>query len=362
MDLAHVNLWAPDAKLVVHEGGSTREVPPPKLPAYKGHLTNVTRHGPGASVTATVRPGGTLHIHIYEDGQDVVLESASGFNSVPQNKASIPVNGYILYNTSSVLDSALAKDEVLHHSSTPLPGLHVPHRTTHDDHGHHHIGRRLSHGITHYLPTGPPYGRLHTCPAQPTFYSNKIGIVADWGFSLATGGTQASVLAEISSIITQTNAIFSDQVGVDFSLGTVVINLDGTGSPASTGPNFKPTPAGTRNTCTDATGATIVDAYTSVPALDSSNPSATLNVDVKGAPDKLLGRLANWVGNGAPACEGCSHWHLLTDCLPVVAGAGGVTVGLAFTGVGCDSLSSRRGQVTDSGSACSATSEGCDVR
>ena len=142
MDLAHVNLWAPDAKLVVHEGGSTREVPPPKLPAYKGHLTNVTRHGPGASVTATVRPDGTLHIHIYEDGQDVVLESASGFNSVPQNKASIPVNGYILYNTSSVLDSALAKDEVLHHSSTPLPGLHVPRRTTHDDHGHHHIGRR----------------------------------------------------------------------------------------------------------------------------------------------------------------------------------------------------------------------------
>ena len=130
------------------------------------------------------------------------------------------------------------------------------------------------------------------------------------------------------------------------------MNLDANGSLAATGPNRGPAISGSRDSC----GADLVDGYTQESAitLEAGSVGQTATVQVRGGAGKMLGRLANWVGTSSPWCEGCSHWHLLTDCFPPAG-----TVGIAFGSTSCQPLVSRRGYVTDSGSACGDT---CDVK
>lgn len=335
MDLNQVDVWAADARLIVNEGGQSSELTAsslPRIPVYRGRLANQSTVGGG--VSAVVLADSTLRVHVYEAGEDLVLESADHFDRAP----TLARDDYIVYRTPSMGEHGT--DEVLHQSDVPKLGLHSAEEGVEDP------GRQLS--LLNTLPTGPPFGRLSSCVASPAFYTNKIGILVDRGFAGAAGGTTSAVTSEVASVITQTNVIFTDQVGVEFSLGTLIVNLDASASLASGGPNFAPTSSGTR-TC----GGDLDESYTSRSVLQYGTTSTMVTVEEKGGASKLLGHLANWVGLSGPVCSGCSHWHLLTDCFPPSG-----TVGIAYTGVSCNALQSKRGVVSDSGSACS----GCDVR
>ena len=226
IDLHHVQLWAGAALLVVNEKGRSNTPPLPRLFAFQGRLHNASGLL-GGGVSAVVLADGTMRVHIYEDGEDIVLESARHFDgrSGGTSAPSAPLDDdYIVYRSSD-LTSGGATDEVLHHSPVPLRGLHA------------NDGRRrqLSSEGGGFLPTGPPYGRLTNCPASPSFYTNNIGIVVDEGFASVVGGTTAAVTAEVASIISQTNLIYADQVGVVFAIGTLIINLDDSASFADGG-------------------------------------------------------------------------------------------------------------------------------
>ncbi|KAL1496766.1 hypothetical protein AB1Y20_014355 [Prymnesium parvum] len=318
-DLRRVELWAAGAKLLVNERGVTTDTPLPRLPAFRGHLANVSGSG---GVSAALLADGTLRLHVFEAGHDLLLEAAAGGGGEG-----------VVYDGLAA-EAARGTDEVLHHSATPLQGAHAP------------TGRRAL-STLNTLPSGPPYGRLSSCLAQPALSTTNIGIVVDWGFSAAVGGSLAAVSAEVASLLTQTNVIFNDQVGVDLALGTLLVNLDDSATLAAGGPNYKPSTSGTRDTC----GAALLDAYTTESMAASSG--GTVSVEVAGGPFKLLGRFSNWVGASAPACTRCSHWHLLTDCFPAPG-----TVGIAFTSASCERLVSSRGKAADAAAACAA----CDVR
>ena len=109
-----------------------------------------------------------------------------------------------------------AHDELLHASTRPVLGIHAPDQ-------HHEVdsldGRLLS--VLNTLPTGPPYGRLSSCPASPTFYNTKVGIVVDMGYASVVGGTLSAVNSEIASMITQTNVIL--RAAFTFSLPLLAI-------------------------------------------------------------------------------------------------------------------------------------------
>ena len=335
MDLYQVDVWATASRLIVNEGGQSLDLAPPHLPVYRGHLANQSNAGGG--VSGVVLADGTLRVHVYEDGEDAIFESTERF----EDASTLELGSYIVYRTT--VDEAGAEDEVLHHSAMPRLGVHLSKERQRSEKDAH---RRLS--LLNTLPTGPPYGRLSSCPAAPSFYTNKIGIVVDHGFASAVGGTTSAVTSEVASIIVQTNVIFADQVGIEFLLGTLVVNLDASATLADGGPNFAPTSSGTR-TC----GGDLDEGYTSRTVPLNGALSTFLTVEQKGGPDKLLGHFSNWIGLSAPTCSGCSHWHLMTDCFPPAG-----TVGIAFQGVGCNALTSRRGVVSDSGTTCSD----CDVR
>ena len=219
VDLRRVSLWRVGSKLLVHEAGTSTDYQElPTLPAFQGHLRNGSGTG---GVSATILPGDLLRMHIYEDGHDIAFESAMHFDTSATPTLTSASN--IVFRTPA-LKGADHEDEVLHHSSRPLMGLHLPEdpaqpagrRRTERS-----AARRLSALGT--LPTGPPYGRLSGCVSSPAYYTNKIGLVVDHGFASVAGGTLTAVLAELASLITQTNVIYSDQVGVEFALGTVVV-------------------------------------------------------------------------------------------------------------------------------------------
>ena len=370
IDLDHINLWAPGAKLIVNQNGVSSELAPPRVPTFRGRLTNGTT---GGSVGATVLGDGTLRMHVYDAGNDLIVESASVFfDGVGSALPSLHLGDHIVYNDVKEMAGASAFDDALQHSSVerhqaPIVGFGV----------HDRRRRRLRSMILSNqsatattaqqrrrlpdsLPTGPPYGRMNNgvdaCPATPTYYTNIIGIVADHGFAAASvhpaTATTANVLTAIGAIITSTNTIFVDQVGIEFSMGTTIINLDATASLAAGGPNYKPStsPANARNLC----GAEVSTGYYEYDIALPSGASSPVNVEIKEGHSKMLGRLSNWVGLSAPTCSGCSHWHLLTDCYPAAG-----TVGVAWTDVACEPLNSQRGVFTDTGTSCGDT---CDVK
>ena len=231
----HVNLWADDAKLFVNEGGNTRQLSLPRLPSFRGHLlTNTSSVGStgGAGGASAVVMGGMLRMHIYEDGHDVVLDSAARFDtsSDPELRES---GSMILYPSAKRVgvsgggggggggdggDGGRRRSERGgrggggERSEEGLKGgpAAVPsHRQTSSLNGL--PSHRQVSSLNSSLPLGPPYGRLSSCPSSG-FYTSKIGIMVDHGFSAAVGGTEQSVLAEIASIFGQTNLIYHDQV------------------------------------------------------------------------------------------------------------------------------------------------------
>ena len=342
--LRRISLWGSGARLIINEGNTTREPALPTLPTFKGHMVNTTGT---EGVSAVVMPDGAVRLHIFEAGMDLVLRPAREFDL---RSTTLTEGDSILYASEAPPQHHLGDDAALHHNPVgkPTKGLHAPPRVASPGVRKRH--RSLSTLGT--LPSGPPYGRMWSCPASG-YYTSKIGVVVDWGFSSAVGGTEAAVLAELASLISQTNVIFVDQVGVEFALGAVVINLDNSGSPAATGPNYGPSSAGTRNSC----GAAVSDPYTSTKASDGDNNGAQVDIRVRGGPTKMLHLLSKWVGDSAPVCAGCSHWHLLTHCFPAITSAA-TTIGLAFTSASCEALSSSRAVVFDSGGACGGT---CDI-
>lgn len=60
------------------------------------------------------------------------------------------------------------------------------------------------------LPTGPPYGRLSSCPPQPALHDLRLGLVADRGYVAAHGGAAATV-DEVAHVVNLANAIYMDQ-------------------------------------------------------------------------------------------------------------------------------------------------------
>ena len=333
IDLEYDNLWAVGAKLTVLQGDVTHDRPLPRLPTFRGHLTN--HSGAAGAVSATFYQDGSVRVHIYEGDEDVIVESASRFDTAMA--PALNPSDHVLFRTS--LDYPLGgTDEELHHSSVPVIGLHE-----HELHRPHR--RELS--LLNTLPNGPPYGRLSSCVASPALYTNNIGMVADSGFTSVVGGTESAVLAALASYVSDMNTIWEDQVGIRFLIGATIINLDTTGASGYTGPNEAPSSSGSRDSC----GPDYVDAYSSRTV--EGPGGAIITVDVQGGAGKLLATFANWVGLADPTCIGCSHWHLLTDCFPVPG-----TIGIAYTGFSCAPLNSRRGVVSDSGTTCSD----CDVR
>jgi hypothetical protein len=271
MSLHRVDVWAPDARLIVNERGQSKSLSLPRSPVYRGRLSNQD-DVVGGGVSSVVLADGTLRVHVYEDGEDLIIESAEHFE---HGAASFNLGDHIIFRDTSVEEHA--PDAPLHHSSVPLPGVHAPEAGG----SHRHLQSQLN-----TLPTGPPYGRLSGCPAAPAFYTSKIGIVVDHGFASAVGGgtvTAPVVTTEVSSIITQTNVIYADQVGVEFSLGTLIINLDASASLAAGGPNYAPAFPGNRS-C----GGDLSEGYTSRSVLQWGTSSTMVTVEEKGGAGKLL--------------------------------------------------------------------------
>ena len=100
----------------------------------------------------------------------------------------------------------------------------------------------------------------------------------------------------------------------------------------------------------------IAGEYTEELGLDKDGKEIT--VDVATETGKLLDRFARWV-NQAPECKGCSHWHILTDCMPAIPG-NGITenVGLAESSSSCKRLVGRPTRLGDSGNVC----DNCEIR
>ncbi|KAL3926958.1 MAG: hypothetical protein SGPRY_003052 [Prymnesium sp.] len=331
VQLNRLPLWGPGGKLLVSKGGERTSLPLPALAAFHGQLRHANCSGK-SRVSAAIRADRSLRMQIHHAGRILILESAVAFDT---SSLRLEEGASIVYESSPLLGSLGARVEALHHSGMPVVGLHAPERR----------GRRQSELGT--LPSGPPYGRLSSCPAEPALSRATIGVLVDWGFSSVVGGTLEAVNGELAGMMAETNLLFHDQLGLSLSLGTVIIHLDNSSS-AEGGPNYKPVVPGLRESC----GAEISEGYASE-SVRLSGGSVT-SASVRGGTSKLLGRLVNWMGSSAPACEGCSHWHLLTDCFPSPG-----TVGIAFTGSSCGPLFSSRGILSDSGAACNGT---CDVR
>ena len=338
--LSRVSLWAQDAQLLVNEGCQTQTMMLPSLPTFRGRLLESVGVGglrqsvPGGVSATALGPQHALRMHIHSSEVDLIVESADSFEL---GRSLLP-GQYIIYRadartevTGSASANATGWDEALHSSTKPLLGRAIPDSRRR---------RRLEH-------TGPPHGRMADCPVAPEFYTTKLGIISDWGFTAAAGGRDAA-LREIASIISSTNLVYRDQVGIEFQLGTVIINVDGCGDFADTGPNFAPTVPGQRNRC----GAALADAYTPVQGHLLSG-GETITVEAQGGPKKMLQRMASWL-NVAPPCPDCGHWHLLTNCFPPTG-----TIGIAYWGRTCQTLDGNRGYVSDSGTPCDNT---CDVR
>ena len=241
----HVNLWADDAKLFVNAGGNTHQLSVlPRLPSFRGHLlttTGVGSTGGAGGVSAVVMGDGMLRMHIYEDGHDVVLDSAAKFDtsSDPELRES---GSMILYPSAkragvSGVDSRDGLGggggrrregggrggggERLKEGRKGGPAAVPSHRqaSSLSSLPSHRQASSLNYSLPSHrqasslnsLPVGPPYGRLSSCPSSG-FYTSKIGIMVDHGFTAAVGGTEQSVLAEIASIFGQTNLIYHDQV------------------------------------------------------------------------------------------------------------------------------------------------------
>lgn len=157
MDLHRVNLWAEGAKLVVNRGGASSSPPLPSLPTFRGHLANASHSSGG--VSATLLHGDRLRIHVFSNGLDVVVESAKSFDDVAKAPSLLQDDFVVHRMESRALKGML--DEELHHSKTPLPGLHIPRPIQRE--------RQLS--TLYTLPSGPPYGRLSSCPSADVLYT-----------------------------------------------------------------------------------------------------------------------------------------------------------------------------------------------
>ena len=96
MELHRAEVWGPDAQLIVNSDGESRSLVPPKLPAYRGRLSNQSSVGGG--VSGVVLADGTLRVHVYEDGEDLILESADHFDT---GATSFDLGDHIIFRDTS---------------------------------------------------------------------------------------------------------------------------------------------------------------------------------------------------------------------------------------------------------------------
>ena len=216
-DLARINIWAPDATLIINQDGmSTSPVTLPRLPTFRGHMVNASDSG---QVSAVVLSTGALRMRIYEAGQDMVLESAVSFDTA--GTSTLTAQDNIVYPIGAFQHAGVMDDDVFYLKSVSAAGASggrrlregslnkLPAVATAEKPPV--FGTRRQASTLNTLPTGPPYGRMSSCPTSG-FYQSQIGLIADWGFVAVAGGTAAAALAEIASILEQTNLIYEDQV------------------------------------------------------------------------------------------------------------------------------------------------------
>lgn len=367
VDLHRTSLWAADAKLIVNEAGQSMEHPLPDLPTFRGHVRSADGSAvpPGSRgmVAATVLGGGRLRVHVFEGNEDLVVESAAQYDRT--GHASLSPDHFIAYKTR-LPEGALVDRPVHTHRAGHDASASTPHQERFEKQRvevERPDRRRLS-GTFLPTKTDGSYGRLTDCVSQPTLLESKLGVILDHGFVSVVSGdpaapTQAEGLAALADVISSSNVIFNDQVGINLALGTTIVNVDSSGALGDTGPNFKPAVSGQRDSCVDGAGYVLTDAYEELNTFLQDGTAAT--VQVRGSPDKLLSRIDNWMGRSdSPTCPGCSHWHLFTDCFPAPG-----TVGLAGLGIGCQALTSKQMFVADTGVRCDDSTEypdGCDVK
>jgi hypothetical protein len=198
----------------------------------------------------------------------------------------------------------------------------------------------------------PPYARLTNCVAKPVVHEVSMGLLLDHGFVAVTGGPDAA-LREAAAAVSRANAIFEGQIGIRLVVTKIVLNQDGSGEYALTGPNSAPLTPGAR----------------SCPAYEPMRIDGHGLSVLSGEIDVALDYFSSWVGRHAPGSSssgsssgsnsgGPALWHMMSNCFPRPG-----TIGIARLYGTCQPAS--RLEFTDSGVAAAATAsergEECDT-
>lgn len=314
--LHRTNFFARNATITVNKQGATAVRQARPMSTFRGRTAR------GWAV-ATVRSDGQLHAIIREDSKTLSLDRGQGGQLVLQD-VSTEQEGADCESLSA---------------ARPGGGPVVVHRT-HAHHDGENRGRRLSELGT--LPSGPPYGRLSSCPAEPVLKVVQMGVVADYGFVARVGGTESAAEDEIAAMLSAANAIYTDQVGLEIQIASLIINVDDSASYSAGGPNFAPATQGERNSCPSQ----VQDGATVTAITDDDSDVDVIYANGAGV---LLGMFSQWASAHAPVSD-VGIWHLLTDCFPPAG-----VVGIAWMDVMCAETAYEI-RIRDSGVAC----DGCD--
>jgi hypothetical protein len=149
--------------------------------------------------------------------------------------------------------------------------------------------------------SAPPYERMTYCVEKPIVHEVTMGLLIDHGFVAVVGGRDAA-LREAAVAVSRANAIYEGQIGIRLVVTRIVLNEDGNGDFASSGPNSAPTTPGNRS----------CPAYEPMRIEDHGVTVISDGIGV------ALDMLSAWVGRhtGADEDDAPDLWHLMSNCFP----------------------------------------------